>query len=61
MIISLPQPPARWTPEYQAQVNTAIEQAFQRLFEYARIPAGGTAGQKLVKTTDRDYDVSWTA
>lgn len=59
MNVSLPTPPDRWTPEWQARYNLALEQAFQRIWEYARIPPGGTTGQALQKNSARDFDLKW--
>ena len=60
MDMTLPEPPDRWTPEYQRKVNLAIVQAFHRVQEFPRIPKGGLATKALIKASDRDFDVKWT-
>lgn len=49
----------RWTPEYQQRLNAENERAFERINEYALVPAGGSAGYALTKASDRDFDVAW--
>lgn len=60
MIVRLPMTD-HWTPEYQQRLNAEIEKAFERLNEYAQIPAGGQAGQQLTKASERDFDLTWGA
>lgn len=39
----------------------AIKQAFDKIREYAVVPAGGAAGSVLIKSTARDYATAWSA
>jgi hypothetical protein len=60
MIIKLPQIADRVTPDIMRSWQLELEKAFQRLYEYARVPAGGLAGQILVKNSGQDYDLTWS-
>lgn len=61
MIIKLPDAPARHDVAWARSIKLEIEKAFQRVFEYARLPSGGSAGAVLSKVSARDYDVRWVA
>lgn len=43
------------------RVFASIQRAFERVREYAVVPAGGAAGSVLVKVDGRDYNSTWTA
>jgi hypothetical protein len=48
-----------WSPEFQQQLNDALEQQFAKLNEFALVPYGGLEGQVLKKTSDRPYVMEW--
>ena len=41
------------------QMAGSVESAFERVNEYAVVPAGGAAGSVLVKSTARSYVTAW--
>lgn len=59
MKVRIPRSPKPWTAEAQESAFAEVEKGFGRLNEYAQAPAGGVAGQTLVKSTARDFDMHW--
>lgn len=55
----LPQVGERWTPEMQRRLHAELDRILSVLNQYRQLPPGGTTGQVLAKTSDRDYDVEW--
>lgn len=50
-----------WSVDFQDRLNGEIERAFARFNEFAQVPIGGTSGQVLSKSTDRDLELTWSA
>ena len=40
-------------------MDIRVLDSLQKVFADEELPAGGTAGQFLVKTSDADYDAAW--
>jgi hypothetical protein len=59
MNVRFPTVEAKWSMPYQVQINSQIEQAFDKINEYALIPGGGVQGQILAKASARAFDVAW--
>jgi hypothetical protein len=59
MNVRFPIVEASWSMPYQLTVNAQIEQAFDKINEYALIPGGGSQGQVLAKASARAYDATW--
>ena len=60
MRVVLPRQPT-WNPDFQDRLNGEIERAFAKLNEFAQVPLGGTSGQVLTKSSDRDLELTWGA
>ena len=60
MIVNLPDPPERWSPEYQRRLNAEIARVLEELNPARQVPEGGTTGQTLRKRSDRSLDLEWS-
>lgn len=46
--------------EFERGITLALERALRPISEFRQVPYGGAAGDMLVKSGDRDFEMTWS-